>query len=97
MKFPKVIEVERRGSTAVLKIDGEDFPWAIARGGVSVNPDPDNVPTVTVTLVAERVFVDNQIGIVDDGVRDYVAPGPLPEPTRPDPGEPETHGRRRSS
>jgi hypothetical protein len=60
MKLPH-IKVNRRGTAAHVTIDGEPFPWFIARSGVRVDVDPDAVPTVTLTILANRVEVDDAI------------------------------------
>ena len=57
MKFPKLIEVSR---TEGIQIDGEEFTYPVADGSVVVTVSGDDVPSVTLTLLAERVTVDNQ-------------------------------------
>jgi hypothetical protein len=44
-----------------LTVDGEEFPWHIAEDGVTTTVTDDGVPTVTITLLAERVTVDHRI------------------------------------
>lgn len=58
-----VIRVERTlDNRGTLTIDGEPFPWYIAEDGVDVGPvRHDEVPTVTVTILAGRVEVLNTI------------------------------------
>ena len=42
-----------------LVIDGTEFPWHITTDGVSTSVTTDGVPTVTMTLIAERVSVEH--------------------------------------
>lgn len=55
--LPKLIEVSRTGG---IRIDGEEFRFPVAEGSVVVTVDSNNVPSVALTLLAERVTVDNQ-------------------------------------
>lgn len=64
--FPH-IRVERQGSSARLLIDGEDFPWPIAWDGIDVNVNPDNIPGVSVTILADRVEVVDALQAPDEG------------------------------
>lgn len=58
--LPKLITVERHGSHARVLVDGEEFPYAIAEGGLRIEGVGRNdMPAVTVTLVADRVEVTN--------------------------------------
>lgn len=54
--FPH-IRIERQGRRARFLIDGEDFPWPIAWDGIDVNVNPDNIPGVSLTILADRVEV----------------------------------------
>ena len=56
-RIAKWIYVERRDRKAVLTIDGEPFPYAIARESVRVSVDPDGAPRVTLAILADRVEV----------------------------------------
>ncbi len=57
-KMAGEIAVRRDG----LTIDGEEFPWYVLMGGVRIDSiSKDDVPTVTVTIMAERVLVDNDM------------------------------------
>lgn len=62
MKELPAITVVRRGRRAVVQIDGEDFPWPIAANGVEVPVVSDECPTITLTILAESVSVDNRFG-----------------------------------
>lgn len=53
------IKIYRSGRTAEMTIDGKPFPWPIAEDGAVVEVDTNNVPTITLTLVAARVEVEN--------------------------------------
>jgi hypothetical protein len=56
-QLAKVIKIDRRGQRATLTIDGELFPWAIAAiADVRVALDQE-MPSVTVTIFADRVVV----------------------------------------
>lgn len=59
-EFPKV-KIVRNGSTAEVTVDGKPFPWHIAEGGVEVRVDRNQAPTVTLTLLCERVDVENSL------------------------------------
>jgi hypothetical protein len=56
-KLAKHITVRRVGSTATLVIDGEEFPYYLARDSITTDTHPDEFGRVTVTLVAERIDV----------------------------------------
>jgi len=62
-EIPGQIRIKRGGKTSHLFINGEEFPWAIARGSVHVRVDPDGTPRVTLTLLADRVIVDDDYGV----------------------------------
>jgi hypothetical protein len=62
MARPKQIRVQRRGAYAQVFVDGEELlPHAISRDSVVVAVSPDEVPTVTLTLVADQVDVINTL------------------------------------
>lgn len=56
----KTIVVERVGSSASLKIDGVEFPFLIS-AQVIVDCTSGDVPSVTVTLLADQVLVANRL------------------------------------
>lgn len=66
VKLAEVIDVhqvltgEGRTQAAVITIDGERFPWYVTED-VSVQVSQDTVPTITLTLLANRVTVSNAI------------------------------------
>lgn len=56
-RLAKSIEIERHGASATIKVDGEPFPWYIARvADVHIDLDQE-MPAVTITLLADRVTV----------------------------------------
>jgi hypothetical protein len=58
MRLAKVIRVERLAPRSVqLFLDGEEFPFYLADERIEVRIDQDNVGTVRLTLMAERVEV----------------------------------------
>lgn len=61
-ELAKVIRLERRGigDGGSITVDGEDFPWHVALGP-TLTVDADGLPAVTITLLAERVEVTNDI------------------------------------
>jgi len=61
IKLPAEISVRRNaGDGPWIHIDGELFPWYTA--GVSVNAvSHDEMPTVTITIPAERVTLFNDV------------------------------------
>lgn len=59
--IPKAIRVERHGRSGGVTVDGEPFPYAIADTHISVSIHHDERPTVTLTLVADRVEVVDDI------------------------------------
>jgi hypothetical protein len=60
MRLAKEIRVDRdeRGAPQIT-IDGETLPWFTA-GIVTPAPSLDEVPTVTITIPAEKVVVENR-------------------------------------
>ena len=65
MKLPGLIKVVRQGGVAFVEIDSKAFPYAIAENGITVDVDRRECPTVTVTLMAERVEVHNSLDLGD--------------------------------
>lgn len=57
MTVPGIIRIERSGSAAQLWVDGQEFPWAIARDGLAVDVDTEDAPSVGLRLIADRVEV----------------------------------------
>jgi hypothetical protein len=53
--FAKLIQVKQEGNAYSLKIDGQEFPWLIADGGIETRITRGHAPTVTVTILAERL------------------------------------------
>lgn len=60
-EMAKVIQVQSRGAFAQVLVDGEEIPWHIARDTIRVDVQPDECPTVTLTLLADRVEVLDSI------------------------------------
>lgn len=58
-EMAKLIRLERRGVGGRVLIDGQEFPWHIAADGVGYTFDPESVPVVQLTLLAERIEVDD--------------------------------------
>lgn len=59
-KLAKTIEITRHGRSQFrLKIDGEEFGYYIAREPITTTTDADDMGTVNLTLMAERVIVDD--------------------------------------
>ncbi|SFD14414.1 hypothetical protein [Streptomyces aidingensis] len=61
LRVPGHIEVVGQGRQAVLRVDGEDFPYVVADGTVTVRVAPGEMPSVTLTLLADRVTVDDRL------------------------------------
>jgi hypothetical protein len=60
LKFAKQITIKQNGSkNFALTIDGEQFPFYIAEGGVQV--DIGVPPTVTLMIPADEVYVENRL------------------------------------
>lgn len=57
MKLPKVIEVSR---TEGIRIDGVEFEYPVLDGSVEVVVSGSDCPSVRLTLLAERIRLDNQ-------------------------------------
>lgn len=60
------IKIVRRGRRVEMKIDETVFPLPVARGSVHVRVTPDDMPGVTLTLLAESVEVHDGPEIVGD-------------------------------
>lgn len=62
MKRPQLIEVIRAGERTRIVIDGQDLPYLGPRDApVVVSVAPDDIPTVTLTLMADQVNVINAL------------------------------------
>jgi hypothetical protein len=59
MARTQLIEIVRQGETFTILVDGVEVPGSIARHSVSLPVDPDDYPSVTLTLFARRLTVDN--------------------------------------
>lgn len=58
MKLPEKIEIVRYGRKFTFKVDGVDFPYAVADGGISADlGESGGCPCVHITLLAEEVSV----------------------------------------
>jgi hypothetical protein len=49
-----------------LRIDGEEFPYLILEDSIRVETDPNAMPSIRVTLIADRVEVVNDWTDVSD-------------------------------
>lgn len=61
-KLAKTIDIKRRGREVTLTIDGEEFAWYLAREPITVTTEVDEPGTVNLTLIAEHVTVEDDIG-----------------------------------
>lgn len=43
-------------------IDGREFPWYISEDGISTVVRNSDVPSITVTIVADRVRIEDRMG-----------------------------------
>lgn len=67
MPRAKHIEVIRRGHICRVLVDGQELPAALPRDSdVVVSVNPDERPTVTVTLTADRVDVTDDLASEKD-------------------------------
>ncbi len=64
---PKLAEHIHVTSGGGLVIDGEEFPWHYSEAGASVAVRRDDLPGVTLTIVAERVTVNHEVNHDIDG------------------------------
>lgn len=70
MARAKRIEVIRRGRICRVLVDGQELPAALPRDSdVVVSVNPDERPTVTVTLTADRVDVTDDLASEKDADR----------------------------
>jgi hypothetical protein len=59
MDLARHIHVERRGTQTRVLVDGDEFPWRLDRSAVSVYVDAENMPSLTITIVAQSLTVDD--------------------------------------
>lgn len=61
--LPHLIEadVSRAGHAVTLRIDGVDFPWIDALVDLAVSVEPNEIPSITVRIAAERVTLSNAL------------------------------------
>lgn len=69
--LPKVIKLTRRPDPKdfSLTIDGEEFPYVILEEDLRVEVQPEHMPAIRVTLIADRVEVINDWGDLSEGER----------------------------
>lgn len=56
-----IIRIERAGRHTSITIDGVEFPWHISSDGPSVTVTNDDMPAVTLRIVADRIEVVDDI------------------------------------
>lgn len=56
-RLAKVLHLERQGKTWKLTVDGEPFPYFLARQPIVTTTDPDGIGVVMLPLMAERVEI----------------------------------------
>lgn len=61
-KLAKTIEVKRTGNRFSLTIDGEEFGYYLAREPITTTTEMNDLGTVNITLIAERVTVEDDTG-----------------------------------
>jgi hypothetical protein len=61
-KLAKTIVVKRTGDRVNLTIDGEEFGYYLAREPITTTTDLNEFGTVNLTLVAERVTIEDDTG-----------------------------------
>lgn len=62
-RIPGHIEVAKLadGSGCHITVDGETFPYICADSGISTTVERDGIPAITLTLIADRVTVDQAL------------------------------------
>lgn len=64
-EIAKQIKVQRNGRPGdkqfVLLVDGKEFPWHITDGGVKTQVAREGLPSVTLTLLADEVVVEDRL------------------------------------
>lgn len=53
------ISIRRRGEHATIEIDGKEFPWHTAREDILTSTTTEGMGTVTITIPALRISVDD--------------------------------------
>jgi hypothetical protein len=61
-KLAKTIDIKRTGNRVALTIDGEEFRWYLADEPLTTTTEARNLGTVNLTLIAERVTIDDDLG-----------------------------------
>lgn len=56
-QVPKVISIQQLADRKSIQVDGEEFPWAVVRDSISVNPDEGGIASITMTLYADFVEI----------------------------------------
>lgn len=57
-RLASLIQLVRNGPCWTLLVDGQKFPFLIDRV-IDARMDTDEIPSVTITLIGDRVQVDN--------------------------------------
>lgn len=55
----KLIELKRKGRSGRVLLDGVELGALIAREPIQVTSDVDGMPTIRLTLMADRITVDD--------------------------------------
>lgn len=55
------IRIERSGAGVSMTVDGVEFPYLIGLPGPAVTADPDAQPSVTVTILCDRVELVDEL------------------------------------
>lgn len=59
-KLAKEIRVTQHGTgNTSITVDGDEFPWYLSVDGIRTTVTKGDLPTVTLSIVAERVLVDH--------------------------------------
>lgn len=64
LQFP-LVEVWRTPGAVSLRIDGQEFPWPVSIEGISTQVRRDEVPSITLTILADRVEVHDSMVSAD--------------------------------
>lgn len=76
MAIPDLIQIVRRGAAARVFIDGEELPAPIPRDtAVVAYVNPDELPTITITLMAHRIDVINDVAEGGGDAEETTSPG----------------------
>lgn len=64
-EIAKQIKVQRNGKPGdkqfILLVDGKEFPWHITENGVETQVTRDGPPSITLTLLADEVLVEDRL------------------------------------